>query len=132
MRTVRVEPPSFPRAPADRLLDVADATRWQVLCGDAGHWRAGVFSPPETSASECTELEKHTCPELFLLLSGRLTLVLHVDGGIRELELQPGRPVLVEAPHAGFCPDGPHAGRAFVVERDAFATEYRIPGEWER
>ena len=39
-------------------------------------------------------------------------------------------PVLVTAPHAGFCPDGPHSGRALVVERDAFDTKYGSPTEF--
>jgi hypothetical protein len=69
-------------------------------------------------------LELHDCPELFLLLSGRLTLLLATDGAIRQLPLEPGRPVLVTAPHCGFCPDGPHTGTAFVVERDSFDTTY--------
>lgn len=130
MRKVEVRPPSFPEAPPNRPLEVRPGLRWQVLAGDAGHWRVGVFSPPETCAADCPELERHDCPEYFHLLSGRLTLVLYEEGGVRELALSPGRPVLVTAPHCGFCPDGPHAGAALVVERDALATEYRSPPEW--
>lgn len=130
MRTVRVRPPSFPAVAPDTALAIQPGVVWQVLCGDDEHWRAGVYSPAAASADELPELERHDCPELFLLLSGRLTLLVHTGGGVRELPLEPGRPVLVEAPHAGFCPDGPHSGTAFVVERDRFTTEYREPDRW--
>ena len=130
MRSVAVAPPSFPAAPENRPLESAPGATWQVLCGDEGHWRAGLFSPAQASIAECVELERHTCPELFQLLSGRLTLVLFEEGRVREVPLEPGRPVLVTSPHAGFCPDGPHTGAALVVERDRFATEYRLVKEW--
>jgi hypothetical protein len=79
-----------------------------------------------------TELEKHDCPELFLLISGRVVLVVAEGARTREIELEPERPVLVRSPHTGYCPDGPHTGSAFVVERDSFDTEYREVAEWTR
>ncbi|MGC4122741.1 MAG: hypothetical protein QM765_50850 [Myxococcales bacterium] len=130
MRTVEVKAPSFPPAPENQPLEVKPGVRWQVMGGDAGHWRVGIYSPPETRASDCVELERHTCPEYFHLLSGRLTLVIKDGMMLREVPLEAGRPVLVTLPHSGFCPDGPHTGTALVVERDLFATEYRAPGEW--
>jgi hypothetical protein len=69
---------------------------------------------------------------MFVLLRGNLTLLIGEGGTVRELPLQPGVPVLVSSPHAGFCPDGPHTGVALVVERDSFDTEYRTPEEWSR
>ncbi len=129
-RAVQTRAPSFPEAAENALLEIRQAERWQVLCGDSDHWRLGVYSPPEDSANQCAELERHDCPELFLLLSGNVTLLLSENGGLRELPLEPGRPCLVTAPHAGFCPDGPHTGQALVVERDSFDTEYRPPGDW--
>lgn len=130
MRKVEVKAPSFPDAPANRALEVEPGVRWQVLCGDGAHWRVGVYSPPETRAADCAELERHDCPEYFHLLSGRLTLLIKDGPQAREVPLEPGRPVLVTAPHCGFCPGGPHTGLALVVERDLFSTEYRAPGEW--
>lgn len=130
MRTVTVTPPSFPeRAPTNAPLAPAPHQRWQVLCGDAEHWRVGLYSPPEASAEEISELETHDCPELFQLLSGALTLLLFEDGELRQVPLEPGRPVLVTAPHSGFCPGGPHTGVALVVERDRFSTLYRTVDE---
>lgn len=130
-RRVTVEPPSFPTVPANVGLGAAAGAEWTVLCGDAEHWRVGIYSPAASSAAALAELERHTCPEAFVLLSGRVVLVLaDGSGGVQELELMPGRPVLVVAPHAGYCPDGPHRGAAFVVERDVFSTEYRRPAGW--
>lgn len=130
MRTVHVQAPSFPAAPTETPLLPEAARLWQVLCGDANHWRAGIYAPAAASAAGCPELERHTCPELFLLIEGRLTLLVHDGAGVRELPLVAGKPVLITAPHSGFCPDGPHTGRAFVVERDLFSTEYRAPADW--
>jgi hypothetical protein len=133
MRRVPTRPPSFPDVTPDTLLAPAKAVTWQVLCGDRGHWRCGIYSPELDCFEAVGELERHDCPELFLLLRGRVTLVLsapHEPRSVRELPLEPGRPVLVTAPHSGYCPDGPHTGAAFVVERDAFDTEYREPAEW--
>jgi hypothetical protein len=130
MRTVHVKPPSFPEVQPDTPLELEPGRLWQVVAGDAEHWRAGVYSPAATSPAELPELERHTCPELFLLLDGRVTLLIHDGQDVRELPLEPGKPVLVTSPHSGFCPDGPHTGRAFVVERDIFSTEYREPAGW--
>lgn len=130
MRSVQTRPPSFPEASVDALIEPVSDERWQVLCGDAGNWRVGMYSPGDVSAAELPELERHDCPELFLLVSGRVHLLLAIDGELREVALEPGKPILVTAPHCGFCPDGAHTGTAFVVERDSFDTEYRPPREW--
>jgi len=122
---IQTRPPSFPEVEEGAPLSPESARVWQVLCGDAGHWRLGLYSPAETAADAINELEQHDCPELFLLLQGRLTLLLADADELRELELEQGKPVLVTAAHAGFCPDGPHTGTAVVVERDSFDTEYR-------
>ena len=129
-RRVKVLQPSFPLIAPDAVMEPLPQLQWQVLCGDFGHWRAGVYSPAETSAEQLTELEQHSCPELFLLLCGRLVLLLGGPLGELELELEPGKPVLISRPHAGYCPDGPHTGAALVVERDVFETEYRDVEQW--
>jgi hypothetical protein len=130
VRKVETRRPSFPDRPVNQLLPCPPGVRWHVVCGDTGHWRSGMYSPPESSAADLKELERHDCPELFLLLSGRLTLVVADGPNVRELELKAGEPVLITAPHSGYCPDGPGTGVAFVVERDSFDTEYRTPDEW--
>jgi len=130
MREVVTKAPSFPAAEENTLLASEVGERWQVLCGDTKHWRLGIYSPSKTTREEIEELEWHDCPELFLLLDGRVSLLLVEGGAPRVLVLEPGKPTLVTAPHTGFCPDGPHTGRALVVERDAFRTEYRSIASW--
>ncbi len=130
MRKVSTVLPSFPNSPNNELLPFIPDERWQVLCGDEAHWRLGIYSPGESCHEDIRELEWHDCPELFLLLSGRLSLWIAKDGVLQDLELQPNQPVLITAPHCGFCPDGPHRGTALVVERDRFETIYRTPQEW--
>jgi hypothetical protein len=133
MRKVVTARPSFPRVEPDRPIGLEPGTRWQVLCGDEGHYRVGLYSPELASPEQVLELERHDCPELFFLIDGELTLVLSDRaGGTREVRLEPGRPVLVSAPHSGYCPAGPFTGRALVVERDAFETEYRPVAAWRR
>ena len=70
MRQVQTRPPSFPDAPLDALLAPQAEVCWQVLCGDHGHWRVGLYSPDLSSLAEVGELERHDCPDLFLRLSG--------------------------------------------------------------
>lgn len=103
---------------------------WQVVCGDGGHWRVGLYSPSNASAAACAELEQHDCPEFFTLMSGNVTLLLARDGRLVEQKLEHGKPILVACPHNGFCPDGPNSGVALVVERDSFSTTYRPAAEW--
>ncbi|HNS99597.1 MAG TPA: hypothetical protein PLJ27_17705 [Polyangiaceae bacterium] len=130
MKNVQTRPPSFPQAPLHQPLAWEKQTQWQVLCGDTHHWRMGMYSPKETSRAELHNLERHDCPELFVLLHGSLTLVIAESSGLREIVLEPHVPVLVAAPHAGYCPRGPYSGVALVVERDSFDTEYRPARSW--
>lgn len=126
MRLVHTLPPSFPEATPNALLSFSDDARWEVLCGDAGHWRLGYYRPEVSRADEVKELEWHDCPEAFILLQGRVTLLVDEGegAGVHELPLEPFRPALVTGRHAGFCPDGPFTGLCAVIERDAFRTEY--------
>jgi len=130
VRSVQTRPPSFPKVPTETPLAVEPGKVWQVLCGDTGHWRVGMYSPAASSAAELPELERHDCPELFLLIEGQLTLIVAEGDKTREIVLEQGVPVLIEAPHSGFCPGGPHSGLAFVVERDSFDTFYKTASDW--
>lgn len=123
-------PPSFPPVDPNKLLTFKSGERWQVVCGDNEHWRVGIYSPAEASRADVKELETHDCPELFLLLSGALTLVIKEKGEVKEIPLELLKPILVTAPHNGYCPSGPGTGVALVVERDRFVTEYRTVEEW--
>lgn len=128
---VETRGPSFPKVPANQPLGPFTQTRWQVMCGDEGHWRVGLYSPGESDISQVRELERHDCPEFFWLISGRMILVLSNETGeTRQVPLEPGRPILVTLPHSGYCPDGPYTGQALVIEQDEFNTEYRGVADW--
>ncbi len=131
-RKVTVTAPSFPEAMRNEPFSWQVAKEWQVLCGDSEHYRIGVYSPKAVSLAEIAELEKHTCPEFFTLLSGAITLVLYTENGLLTKELKAGEAIFVDKPHNGFCPNGPFSGKALVVERDLFSTEYRKVHEWEQ
>jgi len=131
MRRVVTRSPSFPATLPDTPIVPVPGLLWQVLCGDTGHWRCGIYSPQWVGLDQVHECEQHDCPELFVLLSGRVTLVIAGPDGLTPLPLEAGRPVLIRSPHSGFCPDGPGTGTALVIERDAFETEYRSPADWK-
>jgi len=116
---------SFPKFALHRGLFAKAKKEWQVLCGDRNHWRVGYYSPPQGQAAQVKKLEKHTCVELFLLLSGSITLILDDGRGEYELPLEPLKPVMVTGWHCGYCSQGPFRGVALVVERDQFSTIYR-------
>ena len=128
-RSVEVKRPSFPTATKGVALKEEPQKIWQPLCGDSDHWRAGIYSPSTSNLNQIQELEKHSCPELFLLIEGELTLALVEDGKLKELKLEKEKPVFVDTWHSGYCPNGPHSGRAFIVERDEFITEYKTVKE---
>jgi hypothetical protein len=116
---------SFPKFPLSKLLKAKPKKRWQVLCGDRNHWRIGLYSPGESKSSDVKKLEKHTCVELFMLISGAQTLILDDGKGEYLLKLKLNEPVMVKGWHCGFSPKGPHTGVSLVVERDEFDTIYR-------
>jgi hypothetical protein len=130
MRIIETQGGSFPEAVVDRVLSFPAGQEWQVLCGDHEHWRVGIYSPAHQSLDQLQQLEQHNCPELFVLLEGEMTLVLALEGELISRPLPKGQPILVTAPHNGYCPQGPHSGTALVVERDHFTTEYRSINQW--
>jgi hypothetical protein len=125
METVEVKSPSFPEVTTNKLLDAECGTTWCVMCGDKDHWRTGFYSPEQNSFTQIDRLEKHSCPELFMLLEGSLTLVIEEEGNLKTIILEKNKPILIDTWHNGFCPNGPFTGKALVVERDNFVTEYR-------
>lgn len=107
-----------------KKLSLASKSRWRVITGDESNWRVGVYSPEYTAADKVDKLEKHTCTELFMLLEGKMSLLLRNDKGReRVVELEPGFVYMVDEYHNGFRPNGAK-GTAMVVERDTFSTTY--------
>ena len=121
-KTVATAAGEIPKFALSQGLKSRPGKKFQVMCGDRGHWRAGFSSPKFCRADQITELEKHSCPEMFLLLKGRVVMILDDGKGEFELELEPMKPVIIAGWHRGYCPDGPHTGVAMIVERDGFST----------
>lgn len=100
--------------------------RWRVIFRDRDRWQAGIYVPENTSADEVLVLEKHSGPELFLLLEGRVVLVLSEDGvNVREVEMEPGKLYVVEEWHNAYRPGG-EKGVVLVIEEPNIETEYMV------
>ncbi|MBN1498248.1 MAG: hypothetical protein JXA07_15855 [Spirochaetes bacterium] len=95
---------------------------WTVLFRDEGGWRAGVYLPEHRGPDGIEMLEKHSCPELFVCLGGRMGLLLSDGSSERAVELTPHQAVMVSDYHNGFSIDP--GGFFLVVERTAFSTDY--------
>ncbi|MCX7945077.1 MAG: hypothetical protein N2746_11280 [Deltaproteobacteria bacterium] len=130
MKIVKTRHPSFPNVKFDELLKIKLRKRWQVLCGDKEHYRVGIYSPEYTHREEIKILEKHDCPELFMLIDGEMSLLIIDDKGKEKVvKLKPLRPIFVKSWHNGFCPNGKYGGVSIVVERDEFTTYYKSINE---
>jgi hypothetical protein len=125
MENVEIRSPSFPDVPTNEFLEAEHNIQWHVLCGDKDHWRMGYYSPEASDLNQIEKLEKHTCPELFILMEGEVILVLAVNNELRTLKLEKFKPVLVDTWHNAFCPGGALSGKVLIIERDHFTTEYR-------
>jgi len=124
-RKIKVHKGSFPKVKQAVPLKIAPKKLWQVLCGDLKHWRVGIYSPDLTSDKGIEFLEKHSCPEFFMLLKGNITLVVEERKKLKKIRLKPLAPILVTSWHSGFCPNGQYSGIALVIERDIFMTRYK-------
>ena len=111
-----------------QALNLTPESRWHVPFQDTGSWRTGIYRPEFNSSDEIKVLEKHTCPELFVCMKGRMGLLIK-DGSREELvEMEPNQAIFVTGSHNGFAIDP--EGFFLVVERTSFSTEYidRITG----
>ncbi len=107
-----------------RVIRPEAGERWRVVFRDRDRWQVGIYVPENASAEEVAVLERHTCPELFLLLEGRVVLVVSEDGSsTREVEMEPGKLYVVEEWHNAYRPGG-GKGVALVVEAPDVQTEY--------
>ena len=109
-----------------KIIDISSKERWKVVFEDPGRWRIGLYKPEFKSLEEISYLEKHDRPELFLLLDGRMVLVVQQGGSdkIQEVELRRGRLYIVEEWHNGYRPGGCE-GIALVVEAHDTKTIYK-------
>jgi hypothetical protein len=60
LEKVKVNSGSFPLFEFNKNLVIEDNKLWQVIAGDYGKWRAGIYSPELTSGREVRKLEKNT------------------------------------------------------------------------
>jgi hypothetical protein len=105
----------------DIITLLADS-RWKVIFSDPGSWRVGLYRPEHDSAGKVEVLEKHSCPELFVCMEGKVGLIVKSGAEEQIAELNPGQALLVTGYHNGFAIDP--AGYFLVVERTDFETEY--------
>lgn len=107
-----------------KVIRAESGERWRVVFRDRDKWQVGIYIPENTSAEEVVVLEKHSCPELFILLEGRIVLVLSEDGvSTKEVEMEPGKLYIVDEWHNAYRPGG-GKGVALVVEAPDGETEY--------
>jgi hypothetical protein len=104
------------------ITSLIPESRWSVIFKDEGNWRMGLYKPEFTGPDDIDVLEKHTCPEVFLCLQGKMGLVLRDGRNERIVELQPLQALMVTDYHNGFAIDPD--GYFLVTERTAFTTEY--------
>ncbi len=104
---------------------LASDERWKVIVKDEGFWAVGLYRPENESLEDVKELEKHDCPELFVLLEGDITLVLSEGKGLKELKIEKGKAYLVTEWHNAYG-----KGLALVVERDGVKTEFKRKEEF--
>lgn len=98
------------------------AGRWTVPFQDDGAWRAGIYRPEHTDPAAITEMEAHSCPELFVCMNGEMGLLLRNEDGERTVRLRPGEAIMVTDYHNGYAID--EGGYFLVVERTSFTTVY--------
>ena len=96
--------------------------RWKIIAQDPGQWRIGIYRPEYGNESDIKELEKHSCPELFICAEGAMGLVIRSAEGETIRIMQPGDAAMVYDHHNGFCASD--TGYFIVAERTSFSTDF--------
>ena len=105
-------------------IPIKPRQRWEIIFEENSRWRCGVYVPEHSARSEVKYLERHDAPELFLLIRGRIVLLLSKDGrSIVEKPMEEGKIYIVEEWHNAYRPGGCE-GVALVIERMDIKTEY--------
>ena len=73
-----------------KIYSTVPIQRWNVLFEDELHWKFGIYKPEFSSSDEITVLEKHSCPELFICMEGKMGLVVKTEYGENVIEMLPG------------------------------------------
>ena len=98
--------------------------RWKVIFRHKNNWLCGIYVPEFTDSSEIQKFEKHNGPELFLLLQGKVTLVLLKHKKYKEIPLKKHEIVIVNTWHNAYRPKG-SKGVVLVIERDNISTQWK-------
>jgi len=97
---------------------------WNPVFKDDKRWLLGFYKPQAKSLKEIDYLEKHKYPELFLLIEGKIILVIKEkkDSPIKKLALKKGEVVIINCWHNGYAlePDS----TALVIESSDNPTQY--------
>ncbi len=106
------------------ILDIQTKERWKVVFKDEGKWLLGVYVPENLKMEDIKFLERHDAPELFILVKGKMILVVADGNNLEEIEMKHNIPYIVTGWHNAYRPKGTE-GVALVIERDGVKTEYR-------
>lgn len=109
-----------------KRISLQSKKRWKVIFRDRNNWLCGIYIPEFTDASQIQKFEKHNGPELFLLLEGKVTLVLleHKHKRYKKVPLKKGEVVIVDAWHNAYRPKG-SKGVVLVIEKDNISTRWK-------
>ena len=104
-------------------IDLYSNERWKVIFNDDMKWRVGIYVPENKSLEEISYLEAHNAPELFLLLKGKVNLVISEDlQSYKIISMEKYKIYIVNEWHNAFRIGD--EGIALVVERSDIATKY--------
>jgi len=105
-------------------IPVRPKQRWEVVFEENGKWRCGIYVPEYTSKNQVECLEKHNAPELFLLVKGKIVLLLsHDSKEVVEVPMKEEVVYIVDEWHNAYRPNG-EEGVALVIERTDIETKF--------
>jgi len=102
-------------------ISLQSRKRWKIIFRHKNNWLCGIYIPEFTDVSQIKKFEKHDGPELFLLLEGKVTLVL-LEGNKRcKVPLKKNKIVIVNTWHNAYRPKD-SKGVVLVIEKDNIST----------
>jgi len=104
-------------------MKITAENRWNVIFEDSGQWRVGIYKPESNNYEDINQMEKHSCPELFICTEGDMGLLIETNGKEEVIYLKPQEAIMVDDFHNGFTID--QKGYFIVVEQTDFQTEYK-------
>ena len=107
----------------EKIMLLESDQRWSIFAEDPEHWRLGLYHPEYKSVDEIAELEKHSCPELFICCGGKMGIILDQEDSIVNLVLNDKEMLLVNSFHNAYQID--EGAYFLVVERDNFTTSFK-------